>query len=181
MKKINETSTIGSLIENSVFAQALGGEKMRSVVKHSTIFSFWEEVVGKKFFKFTKPYAIKYSTLYVSAKSPIIAQELTLYQKTLIKKINSYSMPLGVEIKKIVFNYKNFDDMTAKKPFDAQIEDKPVWINDEQLLNVEVDNGSIEEIKKNIEKIRLLNDEQKKTLIKKIIQNQKAKTLQDKK
>ena len=102
MRQINDTSSIGDLIDTSVFC-AKKNSKINHVVKQSTIFSFWKNVVGQKFVKFTKPYNIKYSKLYVSAKSPVVVQELSLYKAKLIEKINSYSKPLGIEIKDIIF------------------------------------------------------------------------------
>lgn len=178
MKKINETATIGDLIDSSLFAATLKSSKMRFVVRHSMIFSFWEEIVGKKFANFTKPYAIKYSTLYVSAKSPVIAQELTLHKNMLIKKINSYSMPLDVEIKNISFNCKNFETLTSSEAASCEVEDKPVWIEEKDLLGVEADKEEILEIEKHVQKIKLLNEEQKKKLISKITAAKKAKVIQ---
>jgi len=179
MKKINETSKIGDLIDASVFASGVNGFKLRSVTKHSTIFSFWKDIVGSKFEKFTKPYAIKHSTFYVSTKSPVVAQELSLYKKTLLKKINSYSMPLGLEIKNITFNYKNFDEITAISAPETEVEDKPIWLSDDSLEKIEADENEIAQIEKHIKKIKLLNDKQKKKLILKIIASKKAKIVQN--
>lgn len=176
MRQINDTFTIGDLIENSVFSE-MKDRKMGSVVKHSTIFSFWDDVVGSKFAKFTRPYALKGNKLYVSAKSPVIVQELTLYKNKLIQKANSYSKPLGIELTDIIFNYKNF---AAQAPSGLTgVEDKPVEIYKHQLDSVEVDNQTKEQIQKNINKIKFLNQEQKEKLTTKIISTYQAKVFQD--
>ncbi len=176
MRKINDTFSIGDLIETSVFKDFKGG-KMGSVVKRSTIFSFWDDVVGAKFAKYTRPYAIKGSKLYISAKSPVIVQELTLYKTKLLKKVNSYSKPLGIEISDVIFNYKNF---AVQNPINfSGIEDKPVKISEKQLSNVEIDENIKNHIQKNIEKIKFLNNEQKEKFASKIISTYQAKILQD--
>lgn len=176
MRQINDTFTIGDLIENSVFSE-MKNRKMSSVVKHSTIFSFWDDVVGSKFAKFTRPYALKANKLYVSAKSPIIVQELTLYKNKLIQKSNSYSKPLGIEITDIVFNYKNFAAQAPKQL--SGVEDKPVEIQKHQLERVEVDTNTKEQIQKHIEKIKFLNKTQKEKFTSKILSTYQAKVFQD--
>lgn len=176
MRKINDTFSIGDLIETSVFKELKDG-KMNGVVKQSTIFSFWDDVVGSKFAKFTRPYAIKGSKLYVSAKSPVIVQELTLYKTKLIKKINSYSKPLGIEVSDLIFNYKNFAMQVP--PQLKGIEDKPVEIKKNQLSNIEIDTETKNQIQKNISKIKFLNKEQKERFASKIISTYQAKILQD--
>ena len=115
MKKNNKTVSISDLINSTVFGDIVKEDKMSFVIKQTTVFSFWEDIVGKKFVKYTKPYVIKSSKIFVSVKSPVIIQELNLYKTKLLKKINSYSIPLGIEIKDIVFDYKNFEDKTKVK------------------------------------------------------------------
>lgn len=177
MKRDSKTQTLSELIHASVFSQHSAKNKINSVIKHSTIFSFWESIVGAKFSKFTKPYSIKYNKLYVSAKSPIIIQELNLYKRNILNKVNSYSRPLGIEITDIIFNYKNY---CVQNPItQTNIEDKPVWFEKTDVQNVELEQEKKEAISKNIDKINFLSDEQKEKLTQKIIENEKAKTLQE--
>lgn len=178
MKKYNPTTHIGELISKTAFGDMMKGNKMGAVIKHSTIFSFWNNIVGAKFSKFTKPYSIKYNKLYVSAKSPIIVQELSLYKAKILRNVNSYSMPLGIEITDIVFNYKNYC-ITTPETLSNQVEDKPVEITKEQLQTVSIDNSLQEQIKKNVDRIKFLNDEQKKNFADKIASTYKAKNLQE--
>lgn len=152
---------------------------MGAIIKHSTIFSFWNNIVGTKFAKFTKPYVIKYNKLYVSAKSPVIVQELNLYKKKILKNVNSYSLPLGIEIGDIIFNYKNYS-MTTPETLSNQIEDKPIEITKSQLEEIELDDNTKNSIKQNINKIKFLNEEQKKNFARKIESTYKAKNLQEK-
>ena len=175
MQKNNETLPIGLLIKSSVFAQSLNDTKLQSVIKHSTIFSFWGEIAGKKFEKISIPYLIKGSVFYVSARSPVIIQELSLYKDILIKKINSYSMPLGIEIKKISFSYKNYDEIVANNIPQNYPEDETVWYNQNDLDKVELELDK--KISAAINNIKFLSDEQKKELIYKINSNYKAQYL----
>ncbi len=177
MYKNNDIQTIGSLVESSIFAKGLDNDKMRSVIKHSTIFSFWSDIAGRKFENLSVPYAIKAGVLYVAVKSPVISQELLLNKKLLINKLNSYSLPLGIEIKDILFNYKKFDEFSSVKT-DEFVEDKPVWFDEDELNKISLDTACEKEILASISKISFLNDLQKQNLIKKIILIKKAQKAQ---
>ncbi len=177
MKKINETLEISQILNDNIFDD-FKKDKMSEMIKRSTIFSFWGVVVGKKFSKFSRPVSIKSKKLFVSAKSPVIIQELNLLKDKILKKLNSYSIPLGIEIKDIVFDYKNFSPVKLEDKSN-EIEDKPVFLNDEDISKVPNDEGFDNSITKNIKKIAFLNDNQKDVLIEKIIKLNKAKKLQD--
>ena len=179
MKKHNPTTHIGELISKTAFGEMAKGNKMGAVIKHSTIFSFWDSIVGAKFAKFIKPYSIKYNKLYASAKSPVIVQELNLYKTKIIKNVNSYSMPLGIEITDIIFNYKNYCTSTPEA-LTTQVEDKPIRISETQLESIELDKKTQEQIKSNVDKLKFLNDEQKANFARKIESTYKAKNLQEK-
>ncbi len=177
MKRHNKTATIADLLDSSVFGNTNIKNKMNNVIKHSTIFSFWNNIVGIKFARHTKPYAIKTNKLYVSVKSPAIAQELSLYKLKLLKKINSYSIPLNMEIKDVIFNYKNY---TATVPETiTQNEDKPIELDKNKIDSVSLDEKTKEEFKNKIEKLKFLNDSQKNTLLSKLLDAKKAQIIQN--
>ena len=154
------------------------GNKMGAIIKHSTIFSFWDSIVGAKFAKYTKPYSIKYNKIYVSAKSPVIVQELGLYKTKILRNINSYSMPLGLEIKDIIFSYKNYA-ADVPETLSNQVEDKPVQLSKQEIQSVQISSDVEDKIKSNVEKIKFLNDEQKEKFASKIVSTYKAKNLQE--
>ena len=176
MKKHNPTTHIGELISKTTFGDMIKGSKVGQIIKHSTIFSFWNNIVGAKFANYTKPYSIKFNKLYVSAKSPVIVQELSLYKAKIIRNINSYSMPLGIEIKDVVFSYKNFAVSTPETL--KGVEDKPIQLTKSQIDTSKIDKEVEEGIKKNIDKIKFLNEEQKENFSNKIITTYKAKNFQ---
>ncbi len=176
MQRNNETKTIGSLIEASVFADNLKKDKMQEVIKQSTVFSFWSDIAGKKFKDLSIPYLIKGSNLYVAVKSPVILQELSLNKKLLINKVNSYSLPLGIKIVNIVFDYKKFDEINFSK-MDNLIEDRPLWYSNCELEKVNLDKDFEQKILNSISKIKFLDASQKQKLAKKIFLTYKAKIL----
>lgn len=171
MERKNKTLTLSEILNSSVFGDNSEG-RMKSVIKYSTIFSFWDEIAGKKFASLTRPYAIKYSKIYISAKSPVVIQELTLNKKKLLEKINIYSRPLGINIKDIHFDYKNyFEDISRKNDF---VEDKPKEINNNELQNITMEKDFENQITKSVEKISFLDKKAKEALIGKILQNKRA-------
>ena len=179
MKKNSKTSTISEILNTGVFGENIDKAKINSIVKQSTIFSFWGNIVGAKFANFTRPYAIKFDKLYVSAKSPVVVQELSLYKMKIIKKVNTYSTPLGFEIKDIVFNYKNYATQLPQNL--TGVEDKPLKISQNDLNNVTIPSDLKEDYKKYINRISFLNKSQKEILVSKLINNEKAKIIQKQK
>ena len=175
MKEIKDTETIGDIINSFAFENSKEAGGIHSFIKHSTIFSFWDDIVGLKFAKLTRPSSIKYSKLYVSAKSPVVIQELTLVKSKLLKKINSYSMALGIEIKDLVFDYRNFQ----KEEYDFD-EDKPVWFDGNEIDTFEPDEDYKDKIVQAISKMKMLDESQKKKFISKILNLKKAQMARQK-
>ena len=105
--------------------------------------------------------------------------QLNLYKTKILKNVNSYSMPLGIEITDIIFNYKNYA-VSTPETLSNQVEDKPIEIKKTQLESIELDKKTQEQIKKNVDKIKFLNDEQKINFAKKIESTYKVKNLQEK-
>lgn len=173
MKDIKETKTISELINSFTFGEnSSKGKSLSDTIKQSTLFSFWEDIVGFKLAKFTKPTKIKYSKLYVSAKSPTLIQELNLTKQKIIKKINTYSLALGFEIKDIIFDYKNYnEDNNEEFPPD----NLPEFFNEENLSEIKLNKNYETGINKAVDKIEFLSASQKEHLRKKIINAKKAK------
>ena len=175
-KRLNKTSSISELLSDTMFKSIKRNKTVKNALKHSTLFSFWNMIVGKKFEGLTRPTMIRNSIIFVSAKSPVIVQELNLYKARLLEKLNSYSMPLGIEIKDIFLSYKNYITHEEEK----YLEDKPQWYEKETFDSVAVEEEFQGEIKRNIDKINFLNDNQKNKLILKIFDAKKAQTLREK-
>lgn len=171
MRQINETNTISEILNTFTFGDKKSkGKSLSDTVKYSTLFSLWPDIVGNKLAKYTKPTTIKYSKLYVSAKSPVIVQEMNLMKDKIIKKINVYSNALDFNIKDIILDYKNYESGEEKN----NIEDKPDFYNDSDLDEVKLDKNFEQNIRKSIEKIDFLTENQKQDFINKIYNNKKA-------
>ena len=177
MKRNSKISAIGELLNNSMFDNIGVKNRMTNVIKHSTIFSFWNDIVGVKFARHTKPYAIKGNKLYISVKSPVIGQELSLYKLRLLKKVNSYSIPLGTKITDIVFNYKNYKPLKTPSSADFR-EDIPINLDKDYLSAVFLNDEIKKEFREKIDKIEFLNDFQKENLLNKLINAKKANIIQ---
>jgi len=173
MRKINETNTISEILNGFAFSEISKTKSMDYLIKQSTIFSFWEEIVGFKFAKISKPFSIKNKKLMVSAKSPIVIQEMTMLKTKILTKLNSFSKPLGFEIKDIIFDYKNYNNYEIEK--ENSIEDIPIWYNDEILENIQINEDRKNILKEKITRINFLSETQKEKLLSKLINVEKAK------
>lgn len=172
MRNINKTEKISDILNTFTFGENNSkGKSLSDTIKQSTIFSFWGDIAGAKFAKYSKPIKIKYSKLYVSAKSPVIVQELNLLKAKILKKVNTYSNALNLKITDIVFDYKNYDD-NINEEYGEDIELD--FYDDEILEGIELDKNYELEISKNINKINFLTKEQKQKLISKITNVKKA-------
>ena len=126
--------------------------------------------MGLKFAKYTKPIKIKLSKLYISAKSPVIVQEINLVKEKILKKANTYANPLGFNLKDLVADYKNYKEKTEEIASDEEIN----FYNKKSLDDINIKSEYVEEIRQNIDKIKFLSEEQKNKLTEKIINTKKA-------
>ena len=67
----------------------------------------------------------------------------------------------------------------TKRENDNYIEDKPIFIQKEELNKVNIDKSLEMKISKNIDRIAFLNPEQKEKFLKKILSTYQAKYLQE--
>lgn len=99
-------SSIGEVITETL----ANNPRYKYAIKCSTLFSFWGEVVGVKFAKFSKPVNLNYGKLFVSCKNPTVVQELTMFKSDLLEKIDKFAQPLDLKIKDFVFSYKDWEN-----------------------------------------------------------------------
>lgn len=167
-------STIKDILENDLSANP----KYKFALKCSTLFSFWEEIVGFKFAKFTRPTTIKFEKLYVECKNSAITQELTMFSKKIIDKISVYATPLGIKISDIVFSYKNWK--TEEKFFDENEDTDFVEYTEEEILAQELSKEDEKIIFESVEKMEFLTPELKEKYYMDIIKSLKAEVLRKK-
>lgn len=167
-------STIKDILENDLSANP----KYKFALKCSTLFSFWEEIVGFKFAKFTRPTSIKFEKLYVECKNSTITQELTMFQKKIIEKIMVYAAPLGIKVSDIVFSYKNWK--TNEEFFDENEDTDFVEYTEEEILVQEIPKEDEKIVFESIEKMEFLTPELKEKYYMDIIKSLKAEVLRKK-
>ncbi len=167
-------STIKDVLENDLSANP----KYKFALKCSTLFSFWEEIVGFKFAKFTRPTAIKFEKLYVECKNSAITQELSMFSKKIIDKLMVYAAPLGIKVSDIVFSYKNWK--TEKAFFDENEDTNFVEYTEEEVLSQEISKEDENLIFENVEKMEFLSPELKEKYYMDIIKSLKAEVLRNK-
>lgn len=171
----NKISTLSELLNKTVLKDKFNRSAYHLVAKHSIIFSFWDNIAGKKLSNLSKPYKIKAKKLYIATKSATVSQQITLIKTKLLEKIKTYSKPLGVEIEDIVLNYKNYDELTLSSeiPKDEEL----IWINKEELDKVKINDEVKTSIKSAIDRINFLDEKQKEKLTDKILDNYRAETV----
>ncbi len=106
--KNNDFSKISDILSGSVLASGKFGQALEKSMSCGMLFDFWKNAVGKKFEKFSVPYDIKGTKLFVSVISPAILQELSFFKADIIKKYAPYANGLGFNITDIKFDYKNW-------------------------------------------------------------------------
>ena len=145
--------------------------RYKFALKCSTIFSFWGDIVGKKFEKLTKPDGIKASKLKVLCKNAAVASELTMFKSQLLKKVQTYSNPLEIEVNDIIFSYKDWTNAVEKF---QEIEDEYLpYITDEELNSQEISEDDVKIIFESIEKLEFMPAETKEQYFSDIMKNLK--------
>ncbi len=167
-------STIKDILENDLSANP----KYKFALKCSTLFSFWEEIVGFKFAKFTRPTSIKFEKLYVECKNSAITQELTMFSKKIIDKVMVYAAPLGIKVSDIVFSYKNWK--TNEEFFDENEDTDFVEYTEEEILAQELSKEDEKIVFESVEKMEFLTPELKEKYYMDIIKSLKAEALRNK-
>ena len=152
----------------------LNTDSAKSALKISTIFSFWGQIVGKKFVSTSKPLSISNGKMHIVCENSFVVQELLMHKNTLLKKLLPYCTPLGVQINDLIFSYKNW--RTDEDDFQSG-DDFPDFYSDEQLSKVIVDTDEYEKAFRNIDSSLYLSDEQKEKFKNKIIKLKRAKKI----
>ncbi len=92
---------MSEFIESSVAVDRLL-KKLGLTKEKEQVYLYWDEVVGKNLAGKIQLVGIKNDTLIIKVKSPAYHQQLKLYQREWIKKINSYIGNNVVEYLKVI-------------------------------------------------------------------------------
>lgn len=171
---MEQISTVSDILINSVFDKN-GYSKS---IKKATAFGFWKDICGSKFSKFSTPYDIKGTTLFVAVKNPQVLQELMFYKSKLLSKSKDYFSPLNITINDIRYDYKVWNKVNSD--FEIKGDDSLFYYSKEEIEDVGLNNFEKEEISKvtdAISNLKFLDEKLKEKYSKNIINSIKAKKL----
>lgn len=170
----DDFTLIGEIINGTL----ADNPRYKFAIKCSTLFSLWEQIVGPKFAKFSKPLNLNYNKLTVVCKNPVVAQELTMFKQDLLKKISKFCEPLNLKITDFVFSYKNWgEDLEIGEDF---VDSNFVEFNSEEINDVEIQQSELDLIFENVQKITFLDNSLKEKYYSDIVNSLKAQKLRAK-
>lgn len=173
MKKINylELDAVADIMGN-----ILNTPKMQYGLKKTTLFQFWDKVVGKKFFEHTKIKDISNDILTVATDSAAVTAEMSMFKSDILKKFNTYSKPLGIVIRDINFSHKIWKKEIVNKLEDEVIDTNPYEpdLSGFDPANIQLEETEVSNIRKSVEKNEFATPEQRERMFNAIILNLKT-------
>lgn len=179
--KNNDFSKISDILNGSVLNSGRFGQALEKSMSCGMLFSFWKNVVGKRFEKLAIPYDLKGTTLFVSVMSPTVLQELSFFKADIIQKYAPYAEGLSFKISDIRFDYKNWYSIKntgkASEAFDT---DMPDYYTDKDFETVNLNNSEEEEflkLKETVANIDFLPETIKEKMYNNAVKQYKAQKL----
>lgn len=156
----------------SVMSSVMQSSNLKQGVKKASVFKFWSKVVGKKFEKYSRPESITPSNvLMIACANAAVSSELMMFKPEILKKINTYSKPLGVIIEDINFSHKiwrtqiSTEQKVYQEPKNPYKKDLTGFDPDKVELNPD----DVEAIKKSVDNNKFATEEQRKKMFDAII------------
>lgn len=184
---VNDFSKLSDVLNESVLTDNRFGQAFEKSRNYNILFSFWKNIVGKKFEKFSIPYELKGSILFVSVVNPAIIQELTFFKQDIIEKYSPYAKDLNLNITDIRFDYKNWlsiksasNSEKSNRAFDT---DTPDYYTEKDYETIGLDNVEEQQfnnLKETIQKVEFLPPHLKDKLFNSALNQYKAKKLRKK-
>ena len=178
MKKVlySEMNSLGSLVDSFMQNSAISRG-----LKKATIFKFWGQVVGKKFEKASEAVELAEKSgkiiLTAACANAAVTSELIMFKSDILKKINDYSKPLGIEIDDIVFSHKIWKNPKQYAKTDENIQLENPYKEDLTGFNpkeITLSEEEISQIKENIMNNKALSQNQQERLLNSIIYDLKV-------
>ena len=164
--RYSDMNSVGNVLDSMI--QTTG---LKKGVKISTLFKFWTKVAGKKFESLSRAEALLANDiLLVACANSYVTSELTMFKKDLLKKIQVYAEPLGIQIEDIRFSHKiwkntNSSTDTYKEPPNPHVQDLTGFDPDE----IELEESEISGIRENVEKNTFASPEQRERMFRTIV------------
>lgn len=157
----------------SIMASVINEPQLKQGFKNASIFKFWAKVVGKKFEKYSRAESLNSNgVLIVSCANASVSSELLMFKNDLIRKINQYSKPLGVEIFDINFSHKiwkNEVTQSANLVYPEPINPYKKDLTGFNPNNIELEASEIQAIKQSIAQNKFASVEQREKMFNAII------------
>ena len=162
-------------VEN-ILGAVMKNPKLKQGLKNATIFKFWPKVAGKKFEKYSKANGLTQTpeghVLTVACANAAVSSELLMFKQDILKKMNIYSKPLGVEITDINFSHKIWSSTKNTQQAAFSIEEKNLYKPDLSNFDpskIELDPLEVEAIKNSVDNNKFATQEQRKKMFNAII------------
>lgn len=171
-RKDNRNSDFSTV--ESVMSSVMQNSNLRQGIKKASVFKFWAKAAGKKFEKYSRAEGINANNvLTVACANASVSSELTMFKADLIKKINQYSMPLGIEIEDIHFSHKIWKkpSLESENP-NVNPEPPNPYKRDLTGFNpdeIELDSDDVEAIRNSVSNNKFASPEQREKMFNAII------------
>ena len=162
-------------VEN-ILGAVMKNPKLKQGLKNATIFKFWPKVAGKKFEKYSKANGLTQTpeghVLTVACANAAVSSELLMFKQDILKKMNIYSKPLGVEITDINFSHKIWSSKKSTQQAAFSTEEKNPYKPDLSNFDpskIELDPLEVEAIKNSVDNNKFATPEQREKMFNAII------------
>ena len=160
----------------SVMNEIVQNSNLKNGVKKATLFKFWNKVAGKKFEQYSKIESLNTDgVLTVACANAAVSSELLMFKQDIIKKINIYAKPLGLEISDINFSHKLWKNEKRAEIFSQEASKNP-YKHDLSGFNpdeIELDEKETASIKASIDANKFASEKQRTKMYNAIIKDLK--------
>ena len=165
-------------LENVMYS-VLNQNGLQSGLKKATFFKFWPKIAGKKFEKYSKIVSLnERNILTVACANSAVSSELLMYKADLLKKINAYANPLGLEVEDINFSHKLWKNPSEKSDASGPKEEvKNPYEHDMTGFRpeeIDLEPDEVERIKRSVESNTFATPAQREKMFNAIILDLKA-------
>ena len=156
----------------NVMNTVLNAPALKNSMKKATLFKFWAKIAGKKFEKYSRIESLTaHNVLVVACANAAVSSELLMFKSDLLKKLNEYAIPLGLEIEDINFSHKIWKNDILNKEEMPQTEVNPHKpdLSGFNPDNIELDEEEVASIRKSVDNNKFASEEQRKKMFDAII------------
>ena len=160
----------------SVMNEIVQNSNLKLGVKKATLFKFWNKVAGKKFEKYSKIESLNADgLLVVSCANAAVSSELLLFKTDILKKINTFAIPLELEVKDIKFSHKMWKNNSQIETSFTQADVNPhkLDLSDYNPNDIVLDEEEVKSIRLNIDSNTFATQQQRDRIFNAIINDLK--------